>query len=96
MTAADRAWLNEAIASRDLNRVEPNMAAAGDRVNDARRHVRSARLLADDDPTLAMAASTTPSARPSPLTWPPSVFGRAAATARTGSSSTTPATSSAT
>lgn len=33
-----------------------NMAAAGDRVNDARRHVRSARTLADDDTPLAMAA----------------------------------------
>lgn len=32
------------------------MAAAGDRVNDARRHVRSARALADDDTPLAMAA----------------------------------------
>jgi hypothetical protein len=32
------------------------MAAAGDRVNDARRHVGSARALADDDTPLAMAA----------------------------------------
>lgn len=32
------------------------MAIAGDRVNEARRHIRSARILANDDPTLAMAA----------------------------------------
>ncbi|MDP9441818.1 MAG: HEPN domain-containing protein [Actinomycetota bacterium] len=52
----DRDWLTEAIATRDLDRVTANMAAAGDRVNDARRHVRSARALADDDTPLAMAA----------------------------------------
>ena len=50
------AWLTEALATRDLERVAPNMAAAGDRVNDARRHVQSARRLGDDDPTLAMSA----------------------------------------
>lgn len=49
-------WLTEALATRDLDRVQPNMGAAGDRVNDARRHVRSARLLASEDPTLAIAA----------------------------------------
>lgn len=49
-------WLVEALATRALERVKPNMGAAGERVNDARRHVRSARLLADDDTTLAMAA----------------------------------------
>jgi len=49
-------WLRESIATGDVERVRPNMGAAGDRVNDARRHVRSARLLAEDDPTLAMAA----------------------------------------
>lgn len=49
-------WLTEALATRDLDRVQPSMAAAGDRISDARRHVRSARLLASDDPTLAIAA----------------------------------------
>jgi hypothetical protein len=49
-------WLREALATRDLDRITANMAAAGDRVNDARRHVRSARALADDDTSLAMAA----------------------------------------
>ena len=49
-------WLAESLATRDIERLEPNMAAAGDRVNDARRHVRSAHALADDDPTLALAA----------------------------------------
>lgn len=48
--------LAEAIATRDLERLKPNMAAAGDRVNDARRHIRSARTLAEEDPTLALAA----------------------------------------
>jgi hypothetical protein len=56
VTAAEGHWLSEALATRDLERVQPNMAAAGERINDARRHVRSARLLADDDPTLAIAA----------------------------------------
>jgi len=32
------------------------MAAAGERINDARRHIRSARTLAEDDITLAIAA----------------------------------------
>ncbi len=49
-------WLAEAIATRDVERVKANMAAAGERVNDARRHISSARFLADDDTTLAMAA----------------------------------------
>ena len=50
-------WLTEAIATRDLERVAPNMGAAGERINDARRHIRSAEVLAEDDTTLAMAAS---------------------------------------
>lgn len=49
-------WLAEALATRDLEKLKPSMAAAGDRVNDARRHVSSARALADDDPTLGVAA----------------------------------------
>lgn len=49
-------WLTEALATRDLDRLEPSMAAAGDRVNDALRHIRSARAIAADDPTLAIAA----------------------------------------
>ncbi len=49
-------WLGEAIATGDLRRVKANMGAAGERVNDARRHVRSARVLSEDDTTLAMAA----------------------------------------
>lgn len=56
MSPPPGAWLPEALAIRDLDRVAPNMPAAGERVNDARRHIRSARLLAGDDPTLAMAA----------------------------------------
>lgn len=49
-------WVTEPIALRDLERIKPDMGAAGERINDARRHVRSARLLADDDTTLAMSA----------------------------------------
>ncbi|MYB08831.1 MAG: HEPN domain-containing protein [Acidimicrobiia bacterium] len=49
-------WLAEAVATRDIERVKANLGAAGERVNDARRHIRSARLLAEDDTTLAMAA----------------------------------------
>lgn len=49
-------WLREALALRDLEPVAPNMAAAGERINDARRHIRSARTLAEDDITLAIAA----------------------------------------
>jgi hypothetical protein len=49
-------WLAEALAMRDLDRFAPNMAAAGDRVNDARRHIQSARAIAADDRTLAIAA----------------------------------------
>jgi hypothetical protein len=51
-----RRWLSEAVATRDLERLAPNMAAAGDRINDARRHVQSARTIAKDDRTLALAA----------------------------------------
>lgn len=53
---ADHKWPAESIATGDLDRVQASMAVAADRVNDARRHVRSARALADDDPTLAVAA----------------------------------------
>jgi hypothetical protein len=49
-------WLTEALATRDIDRLAPNMAAAGDRVNDAHRHIQSARAIASDDPTLAIAA----------------------------------------
>jgi hypothetical protein len=56
MTSNGDRWLEEALATRDLERVQANMAAAGERINDARRHVRSARRLADDDSTLAIAA----------------------------------------
>ena len=55
MTDDDR-WLTEALATRNVEQVQPNMGAAGERINDARRHVRSARQLADTDPTLAMSA----------------------------------------
>ncbi len=56
MNGRDTTWLREALATRDVERVTANMPAAGERLNDARRHIRSARRLADDDRTLAMAA----------------------------------------
>jgi hypothetical protein len=56
MTRPSDHWLTEALATRDLDQVQPNMPAAGERITQARRHVRSARLLAEDDPTLATAA----------------------------------------
>ena len=49
-------WLGEAIATGDIERIIKNMAAAGDRINDARRHLNSARLLAESDVTLAVSA----------------------------------------
>lgn len=54
--AGSERWLTEALATHDLERLKPSMPAGGERVNNARRHVRSARTLADDDPTLALAA----------------------------------------
>ena len=50
------AWLNEAIVTGRIDRVTANMAAAGERINDARRHIASARSLADTDATLAPSA----------------------------------------
>ena len=49
-------WLAKAIATRRIERVKANMGAAGERVNDARRHVASARRIAESDTTLAMSA----------------------------------------
>jgi hypothetical protein len=49
-------WLTTALATRDVERVTPNMADAGERTNDARRRVQSARQLATTDPTLAISA----------------------------------------
>lgn len=48
--------MSEAVATRDLERLTLNIAAAGDRTNDAPRQVRSAHALADDDGTLALSA----------------------------------------
>ena len=50
------AWLNEAIVTGRIDQVTANMGAAGERINDARRHIASARSLADTDPTLALSA----------------------------------------
>lgn len=56
MSPIDESWLTEALATRDLDRIRPSMSAAGERINEARRHIRSARVVAPDDPTLAIAA----------------------------------------
>ena len=49
-------WLSEATVTARVDRVTANMGAAGERVGDARRHIQSARALADTDPTLALSA----------------------------------------
>lgn len=49
-------WIDEAIATGDIERIVKNMAAAGERINDARRHLKSARLLTQSDVTLAITA----------------------------------------
>ncbi len=49
-------WLGDAITTGDIERIVKNMAAAGERINDARRHLNSARLLAGSDVTLAITA----------------------------------------
>ena len=49
-------WLGDAITPGDIERIVKNMAAAGERINDARRHLNSARLLAESDVTLAITA----------------------------------------
>lgn len=49
-------WLSEALATRRLQHLRPSMAAAGDLVNVARKHLRSAALISEDDPTLSVAA----------------------------------------
>lgn len=56
MTTPAQAWLAEALATKDLERVQANMRAAAMRIGDAQNHVRSARVLAADDPSLAIAA----------------------------------------
>jgi hypothetical protein len=56
LTGPGQDWLAEALSTRDIERVRPDTAAAGRRVSEARKHVRSARVLAEDDPALAVAA----------------------------------------
>lgn len=50
------AWTAEALATGRIQRLRPSMPAAGDMVNRARTHLRSAGLIADSDPTLAISA----------------------------------------
>jgi hypothetical protein len=49
------AWLTEALATRDLDRIQPDMAAAGNRINDARATVKAARTVQSDAPTFSIA-----------------------------------------
>jgi hypothetical protein len=49
-------WLTEAIVTARIDRVTANVGAAGERITDARRHIASARSLADSDTTLALSA----------------------------------------
>lgn len=54
--AAAEAWIANALLTRQLQKVQPSMEAAGDLINRARRHLRSARKLAAEDPTLGLSA----------------------------------------
>ena len=49
-------WTREVLAVGRLQRLQPSMAAAGEMVNRARAHLRSAELIAETDPTLAVSA----------------------------------------
>lgn len=49
-------WMAEALATGRLQRLQPSMAAAGEMVNRARTHLRSAAAIAGTDPTLALSA----------------------------------------
>ncbi len=91
---AGQAWLSESLATRDLERVKPDMAAAGHRINEAASHVRSARTLAKDDVTVAMSACHDAIRKAIARTCQPTDYARAQATARTASSITTHATKS--
>lgn len=56
MTGRDAAaWLTEALATRDLDRVRTDMAAAGSRINDARATVKAARKVQADAPSFSIA-----------------------------------------
>lgn len=46
----------EGLATGRLQRLRPSMAAAGEMINRARAHVRSADMIAGTDPTLAVSA----------------------------------------
>ena len=49
-------WLADAVVTRDLDRIKPDMAAAGFRINDARSNVTGARMVSTTTPTLAVSA----------------------------------------
>lgn len=50
------AWISEAIVTGRLQRLRPSMSAAGEMINRAREHLRSAQVIAASDPTLAITA----------------------------------------
>jgi hypothetical protein len=56
MTPAQRDGVADLIAQRRIEAVRPNPRACAEWINDARRHLASAKLLADSDPRLAYAA----------------------------------------
>ncbi len=73
-------WLAEAITTGDVERVPANMGAAGEPINDAKRHAHSARSIAESDTTLAIAAChnairKAPTADPKIMTVTPSPYG---------------------
>lgn len=56
MSGDARNWLDDELAQHRISRVTPNPERAGALVNMARKHIASARSLAESDPTLAVAA----------------------------------------
>lgn len=55
MTADPACWLAEALATRAIDRIRPDMDAAGTRINDARATVKAARAIVSVSPSLAIA-----------------------------------------
>jgi hypothetical protein len=56
MTGSDSAaWLAEAVTLGELDRIRADMAAAGNRINDARATVAAARKVQQEAPSFAIA-----------------------------------------
>ena len=51
MAADANRWLSDAVTIRDIDRIRPDMAAAGTRINDARATTKAARKIAGEAPS---------------------------------------------